>query len=44
MTTDTTRATEIQRFSAGDLKPLAALIDSSRPCATFPWRRGAVRS
>ena len=36
MTTDTTRATEIQRFSAGDLKPLAALIDHLGLAPHFP--------
>jgi crotonobetainyl-CoA:carnitine CoA-transferase CaiB-like acyl-CoA transferase len=37
MTTDTKRATEkIQRLSAGDLKPLAALIDHLALASNFP--------
>ena len=36
MTTGTKRATEIQRLSAGDLKPLAALIDHLALVSDFP--------
>ena len=31
-----TKQKEIQRLSAGDLNPLANLIDHLAPCATFP--------
>ena len=36
MTTGTKRATQIQRLSAGDLKPLAALIDHLALGVHFP--------
>jgi crotonobetainyl-CoA:carnitine CoA-transferase CaiB-like acyl-CoA transferase len=36
MTTDTKRSTEIQRLSAGDLKPLASLIDHLSLAPHFP--------
>lgn len=36
MTTGTKRATEIQRLSSGDLKPLAALIDHLALASHFP--------
>ena len=36
MTTSTKRATEIQRLSAGDLKPLAYLIDHLALASHFP--------
>ena len=36
MTTDTKRSTEIQRLSAGDLNPLANLIDHLALAQHFP--------
>ena len=36
MTTDTKRSTEIQRLSAGDLNPLANLIDHLALTQHFP--------